>query len=302
MSPRQKQSLRKVIAHLVLITVCALVLIPLAMVILASFRKGNFPPNALWLSPDQWTLDHWKYVLGIPYREVINAATGETRLIQPETPPLHWFFNSILVSSFASLGIILLAGTAAYAFARMRFHFRGPTLTGLLILQMFPQVLTLTAYYRILSLIGQRVPWLGLNTFPGIILIYLSGISINIWMIKGYFDTISVSMEESARIDGASRFQTFVRILLPMSAPIFAVVFILSFIGMISEYPTASVILQESAVRTLAVGAYSLVGEQEKLWGHFSALAVLSGVPITIMFLLCQRFIIGGLTSGGAKE
>jgi maltose/maltodextrin transport system permease protein len=302
MSPRQKQFLRKLIAHLVLITVCALVLIPLAMVILASFRKGNFPPNALWLSPDQWTLDHWKYVLGIPYREVTNAATGETRLIQAETPPLHWFFNSILVSSLASLGIILLAGTSAYAFARLRFRFRGPTLTGLLILQMFPQVLTLTAYYRVLSFIGQRVPWLGLNTFPGIILIYLSGISINIWMIKGYFDTISISMEESARIDGASRFQTFFRILLPMSAPIFAVVFILSFIGMISEYPTASVVLQESAVRTLAVGAYSLVGEQEKLWGHFSALAVLSGVPITIMFLLCQRFIIGGLTSGGAKE
>jgi len=272
------------------------------MVIVASFRKGNFPPSALWVSPNEWTLEHWKYTLGIPYREVINATTGDTRLVQPETPPLRWFCNSILVASIASFGIILLSGTSAYAFARMRFRFRGPTLTGLLILQMFPQVLVLTAYYRILSFIGEQVPWLGLNTFSGIILIYLSGISINIWMIKGYFDTIPSSMEESARIDGATRFQTFARILLPMSAPIFAVVFILSFIGMISEYPTASVVLQDSAVRTLAVGAYSLVGENEKLWGHFSALAVLSGVPITIMFLLCQRFIIGGLTSGGAKE
>jgi maltose/maltodextrin transport system permease protein len=171
-----------------------------------------------------------------------------------------------------------------------------------LVLQMFPQILTLTAYYRILNYVGERIPWLGLNTFAGLILIYLSGISINIWMIKGYFDTISPSMEDSARIDGASRFQAFTRILLPMSAPIFAVVFILSFISMISEYPTASVVLQESANRTLAVGAYSLLDEHEKLWGHFSALAVLSGVPITIMFLLCQRFIIGGLTSGGAKE
>jgi maltose/maltodextrin transport system permease protein len=153
-----------------------------------------------------------------------------------------------------------------------------------------------------LNYIGQHFPWLGLNTFPALILIYLSGISINIWMIKGYFDTISPTMEDSARIDGASRFQAFISILLPMSIPIFAVVFILSFISMISEYPTASVVLQESANRTLAVGAYSLLDEHEKLWGHFSALAVLSGVPITMMFLLCQRFIIGGLTAGGAKE
>ena len=294
--------IRKIIAHSVLITVCALILIPFAMVVLASFRKGNFPPSALLMNPDQWTLDHWKYVLGIPYREMLHAATGETQMVVPTVAPLRWFLNSILVSSIASFGIILLSGTAAYAFARLRFWCRSQVLTGLLVLQMFPQILTLTAYYRILNYIGQHFPWLGLNTFPALILIYLSGISINIWMIKGYFDTISPTMEDSARIDGASRFQAFISILLPMSIPIFAVVFILSFISMISEYPTASVVLQESANRTLAVGAYSLLDEHEKLWGHFSALAVLSGVPITMMFLLCQRFIIGGLTAGGAKE
>ena len=298
----QRLLIKQILAHSVLIASCALVLIPFVMVVLASFRKGNFPPSTLWLNLDQWTLDHWKYVLGIPYREVLNATTGETKLVSPTVAPLHWFLNSLVVSSIASFGIILLSGTSAYAFARLKFRFRNQILTGLLVLQMFPQILTLTAYYRILNYVGERIPWLGLNTFAGLILIYLSGISINIWMIKGYFDTISPSMEDSARIDGASRFQAFMRILLPMSAPIFAVVFILSFISMISEYPTASVVLQESSNRTLAVGAYSLLDEHDKLWGHFSALAVLSGVPITIMFLLCQRFIIGGLTSGGAKE
>jgi maltose/maltodextrin transport system permease protein len=298
----QRLLIKQIIAHLVLIVSCALVLIPFAMVVLASFRKGNFPPSTLWLNLDQWTLDHWKYVLGIPYRELLNATTGETKMVSPTVAPLRWFLNSLVVSSIASFGIILLSGTSAYAFARLKFRFRNQILTGLLVLQMFPQILTLTAYYRILNYVGERIPWLGLNTFAGLILIYLSGISINIWMIKGYFDTISPSMEDSARIDGASRFQAFTKILLPMSAPIFAVVFILSFISMISEYPTASVVLQESSNRTLAVGAYSLLDEHDKLWGHFSALAVLSGVPITIMFLLCQRFIIGGLTSGGAKE
>ena len=298
----QRLLIKKIIAHSVLIASCALVLIPFAMVVFASFRKGNFPPSTLWVNLDQWTLDHWKYVLGIPYNEVLNATTGETKLISPTVAPLRWFLNSLVVSAMASFGIILLSGSAAYAFARLKFRFRNQILTGLLVLQMFPQILTLTAYYRILNYIGERIPWLGLNTFPGLILIYLSGISINIWMIKGYFDTISPAMEDSARIDGASRFQAFTKILLPMSAPIFAVVFILSFISMISEYPTASVVLQESSNRTMAVGAYSLLDEHEKLWGHFSALAVLCGVPITIMFLLCQRFIIGGLTSGGAKE
>ena len=192
--------------------------------------------------------------------------------------------------------------TAAYAFARLRFKFRSTTLSALLILQMFPMVLSLVAFYVILDFAGQYVKWLGLNTQPGLIMIYLGGISNYIWMIKGYFETIPASMEESARIDGASQFQTFIRILLPMSLPIFAVVFILSFISYMSEYPVASVVLQSSDNWTLAVGANSFLYEQEKLWGRFSALAVLSGVPITVVFLLCQKFVIGGLTSGGVKE
>ena len=163
-------------------------------------------------------------------------------------------------------------------------------------------VLSLVAFYVILDFTGQYAKWLGLNTQAGLIMIYLGGISNYIWMIKGYFETVPASMEESARIDGASQFQTFVRILLPISLPIFAVVFILSFISYMSEYPVASVVLQSSENWTLAVGANSFLYEQEKLWGRFAALAVLSGVPITVVFLLCQKFVIGGLTSGGVKE
>src|SRR6202022_625225 len=111
------------------------------------------------------------------------------------------------------------------------------------------------ACFVILDFTGKYVHWLGLNTQSGLIMVYLGGISGYIWMIKGYFDTIPASMEESARIDGASQFQTFVRILLPMSMPIFAVVFILSFISHMSEYPVASVVLQARNNWTLAVGA-----------------------------------------------
>jgi maltose/maltodextrin transport system permease protein len=288
------------VSHTLLIALLALVLVPYIVVVSASLRRGNFAPNGLL--PDKVSLEHWEYVLGIPYQEVVNAATGETRLIKAETPPLLWFWNSIKVSSIASIGIILLSGTAAYAFARLRFKFKSATLGALLILQMFPMVLALVAIYVILDFTGQYVHWLGLNTQPGLIMVYLGGISGYIWMIKGYFDTVPASMEESARIDGASQFQTFVLVLLPMSVPIFAVVFILSFIAFMSEYPVASIVLQARNNWTLAVGANSFLPEHEQLWGHFAALAVLSGVPITAMFLLCQKFIVGGLTSGGVKE
>lgn len=300
MNPERKAAVRRLVSHALLIGLLVLVLVPYVMVVSASLRRGNYAPSGLL--PDKVSLEHWKFVLGIPYQEMVNTATGETRMIKAETPPLLWFWNSIKVSSIASVGIILLSGTAAYAFARLQFKFRSPILGSLLILQMFPMVLALVAIYVILDFTGQYVHWLGLNTQSGLILVYLGGISGYIWMIKGYFDTIPVSMEESARIDGASQFQTFIRILLPMSLPIFAVVFILSFISFMSEYPVASIVLQARNNWTLAVGANSFLPEHDQLWGRFAALAVLSGVPITVMFLLCQKFVVGGLTSGGVKE
>ena len=300
MTAKQRTLSRKAAAHAFLICFLVLILVPFVMVISASFRQGNFAPSRLL--PDKVSLDHWKFVLGIPYQEVVNPATGQTRTVKADIPPLRWFWNSIKISVLSSAGIIFLSGTAAYAFARLRFKFRSATLSALLILQMFPMVLSLVAFYVILDFTGQYAKWLGLNTQAGLIMIYLGGISNYIWMIKGYFETVPASMEESARIDGASQFQTFVRILLPISLPIFAVVFILSFISYMSEYPVASVVLQSSENWTLAVGANSFLYEQEKLWGRFAALAVLSGVPITGVFLLCQKFVIGGLTSGAVKE
>ncbi|MET0643623.1 MAG: maltose ABC transporter permease MalG [Candidatus Binatia bacterium] len=300
MTPEQKVVVRKVVSHTLLLFLLALVLVPYIMVVSASLRRGNFAPSGLL--PDHVSLEHWKYVLGIPYEEVVNPATGEKRVVKAETPPLLWFWNSIKISAIASIGILLLSGTAAYAFARLHFKFRSTTLTSLLILQMFPMVLALAAIYVILDFLGQYLPALGLNTHPGLILVYLGGISGYIWMLKGYFDTIPVSMEESATIDGATQFQTFTQILLPMSLPIFAVVFILSFIAFMSEYPVASIVLQTRENWTLAVGANSFLAEHQKLWGRFAALAVLSGVPITVMFMVCQKYVVSGLTSGGVKE
>ncbi len=300
MNAKKELLVKKIFAHLFLLGFIALIIVPFLMVVSASLRPGHFAPNQL--IPEQISTEHWRFVLGLPYEEIADPVTGETRTVKAAVAPLRWLWNSMKVSLVASFGIILLSGTAAYSFARMKFQGKEPILKGLLILQMFPLVLALVAFYVILDFLGDWAPALGLNTHPGLILIYLGGISLFIWMIKGYFETIPASMEESASIDGASPLQTFLLILLPISAPIFAVVFILSFIGYMSEYPVASVVLQTSEQWTLAVGAHSFLYEQEKLWGRFAALAVLSGVPITVLFLLCQKLIVSGLSAGGVKE
>ena len=287
------QPLQLAAAYAFLAAFIALTLFPFLMVVSISFREGNLALGSIF--PKQVSFDHWKFVLGLPY---VNA-TGE--VVQEPSVVLLWFWNSIKISAIASFFILLLSGTGAYAFARLRFYARQQLLTSLMILQMFPQVLALVAIYAILNYVGKYVPALGLNTHPGLILVYLGGVSMYIWMIKGYFDTIPASIEESAMMDGATTFQAFRDILLPMSLPIFAVVFILSFISYMGEYPVASICLTQSNQWTLAVGANSFLYDQNYLWGRFAATAVLSGIPISVMFMICQRFLVSGLTSGGVK-
>ncbi|MBP1589074.1 MAG: maltose ABC transporter permease MalG [Kiritimatiellae bacterium] len=297
MKAKTGERLRLIAAHAFLVGFITLVMFPLVMTVSISFRKGNFAATGQGLFPtrETFSLEHWAMVLGRPVTEAGGAAGSGS-------PVLRWFWNSIKVSASAAALVLLLSATAAYAFARMRFRGRGGLLSGLLILQMFPLVLALVAIYAILETIGRFVPMLGLDTHPGLVLAYLGGIATHIWIIKGYFDSLPESLEESASIDGASPWQTFVHIVLPMSVPIFAVVFILAFIGLIGEYPTASIVLQRTENWTLAVGAASFLYEQNYLWGDFAATAILSGLPITLLFLLCQKLLLSGLTAGGVKE
>ena len=287
---------RLVLAHVVLIGFIALVMVPMVMVVSISFRKGNFATGGILPTPETFSLEHWRMVLGLP----VLQADGSWEV--PSVSVLRWFWNSVKISATSAFLVLLLSSTCAYAFARMRFFGRDKLLSGLLILQMFPMVLALIAIYSLLEAVGRWVPALGLDTHPGLILAYLGGIATHIWMIKGYFDSLPASLEESAMIDGASPWQTFWLIMLPTSLPIFAIVFILAFIGLIGEYPLASVVLQRTDQWTLAVGANSFLYEQNYLWGDFAATAVLSGLPITILFLACQKLLISGLTAGGVKE
>ncbi len=279
--------------HLGLLCFLLIIVFPLLMVVSISFRTGNFATGSLL--PDNPSLEHWALALGIPY------TLDDGTVLQPPFPVLLWLWNSIKIATISSGLILLLSTTSAYAFARMRFKFKGVILKSMLIFQMFPPVLSLVALYALFDEIGNHVSWLGIDTHGAVILASLGGMALHIWTIKGYFESIDRSLEEAAIVDGATTWQAFRYILLPLSVPILAVVFILAFIMNIMEYPIASILLLNVDNLTLAVGAQQYLYEQNYLWGDFAAAAVLSGLPITVIFLYCQKWIVGGLTAGGVK-
>ncbi|WP_062261493.1 maltose ABC transporter permease MalG [Endozoicomonas arenosclerae] len=280
-------------ARIFMILFLCLIMFPFLMIISVSFRSGNFATGDL--IPSNPSLEHWYLAFGIPWENADGSMT------QPPFPVLLWLWNSIKVAFISTVLILLLSTTGAYAFARLRFRFKESMLTAMMILQMFPAVLALVAIYSLFDQIGSYVPWLGLDSLGSVTVAYLGGLALHIWLIKGYFETIDLSLEEAAAIDGATSWQAFRYVLLPLSTPILAVVFILAFITSIAEYPVASVLLQSMDNLTLAVGSRQYLNPQNYLWGDFAAAAVLSGLPISIIFLLCQRWIVGGLTSGGVK-
>ena len=185
--------------------------------------------------------------------------------------------------------------------ARIRFRGRQQFLVGLTLLQMFPAVLALVAIYAIFDGLGVPFPSIGHNTHASLVLAYSGGLAMHIWTLKGYYETLPLEIEEAAKVDGATPWQAFRRVLLPMALPALTVVFVLSFIGAIIEYPVASILLTQQDQLTLAVGTKLFVHEHNYRWGDFAAAAILSGLPITVVFLIAQRWLVSGLAAGGVK-
>ena len=280
-------------AHVALIVLCLIVIFPFLVILSVSFRPGNFATGSL--IPDTISLDHWRYALGLPYQ----GADG--RMVVPELPVLRWLWNSVKVATLSGLITLLFSTTGAYALARMKFSGRKQVLTGLMLMQMFPAVLALVAIYAIFDRLGVAFPAFGIDSHWALLLAYSGGIAMHIWTIKGYYDTIPFEVEEAARVDGATPWQAFRLVLLPMAVPILVVVFLLSFIGTLIEYPVASILLNTDKQLTLAVGTKKFVAEHNFKWGDFAAVAILSGLPITVVFMLAQKWMIAGLTAGGIK-
>jgi maltose/maltodextrin transport system permease protein len=289
----KSQRWRLIVAHVFLVGLCALVMFPVLMTISISLRPGNFATGSL--IPETISLEHWRFALGLP---VTNA---DGRVIIPDLPVLRWLWNSVKVASVSAVVAVLLSTTAAYAFARMKFQGKKASLVGLMLMQMFPTILALIAIHSIFSRLGHTFPLVGIDSPWALVLAYSGGIALHIWTIKGFYETIPAEIEEAATVDGATPWQAFWRVLLPMALPIIMVIFLLAFIGAVNEYPVASVLLRSQDKLTLAAGMKQFLYSQKYLWGDFAAAAILSGLPITLVFILAQRWMIAGLTSGANK-
>ncbi|HHU51922.1 MAG TPA: sugar ABC transporter permease [Firmicutes bacterium] len=271
--------------QIVIWVILAFVLYPIAWVISAAFDPANtivgqriIPKNASFIN-------------------FIRLFDSE---LQPFTSWLLNTFKVSLTSSFLGVCITALVG---YAFSRMRFHGRKTGLFAILLIQMFPQMLALVAIYLIIFWIGHYFSSFGLDTHAGLTLVYLGGaMGVNVWMTKNYFDTIPQSLEESAKIDGATPFQLFVKIILPLTRPILVVVFFLQFMSNYSEYVLARVLLATNENLTMAVGLQTFIQDQiSQRWGVFSAAALIGAAPVLILFWVLQNQLVSGLTRGAVK-
>lgn len=215
----------------------------------------------------------------------------------------QWFANTLLIAVITALGTILMGAAAAYAFSRFRFTGRRLGLQALLVVQMFPQLLAFVAIFLLLLSLGEVVPFLGLNSRTALIMVYLGGaLGANTFLMYGFFNTVPRELDEAAKIDGASHAQIFWTIILPLVRPILATVAVLSFVSSFSDFLLAKIILQSEPNWTLAVGLYQWVSDQlSRNWGLFAAGATLSALPVVVLFLVLQRYIVGDVTGGAVK-
>ena len=234
-----------------------------------------------------------------------NPSVGNFRDLFSTTPFGRWMVNTVLVAGAAAFINTALAAFAAYAFSRMRFRGRRAGLLSVLLIQMFPQVLAFVAIFVLMNSIGNVFPAIGDGTRLGLVLVYLGGaMGVNTWLMKGFFDTVPVDLDESAKVDGASHAQIYFKIVLPLVVPILAVVFFLSFISLFNDYVLARAVLGIGNENnfTLSVGLYNFVSDRfNARWGLFAAGALVASVPIVILFQFLQRYIVSGLTQGAVK-
>lgn len=285
MSFKQRRYLGYALRYGVALILIAFALFPVLWILSASVNPTNTLATAT-LIPDNIGFDN--------YRELFS---------NPQRPFGLWLWNSIKISTITTILSVSVTTLAAYAFSRFRFSGRQNMLKAILLIQVFPALLAMIAVFTLISQFETIVPAIGLNTHGGLILVYLGGaMGVNIWLMKGFFDTIPRAIDESAMVDGATHWQTFWLLLLPLMRPILVVVGILSFIGTYGDFVLARVLLKSTEQYPLMVGLFIFTsGQFSQQWGPFAAGALIGALPIMIVYLALQDQIVGGLTAGAVK-
>jgi len=270
--------------HLVGLVVIVFATFPLVYILSTSLTKmGNI---------ENFTLFR-QFYLG-NYKDLLTST---------DYPFVKWMKNTLILAGSTAVISVFISALAAFAFSRLRFKGRRPGLLALILIQMFPSILGLTAVFGILSKLTDYVPAIGLGTKAGLILVYLGGsLGGGTYLMYGFFNTIPKELDEAAKIDGATHTQIYFQIILRLVAPILAVMALLSFIGTFGDYVLASIVFNTNDQYTVAVGLQSLLADPwTKQWAMFAAGAVMSSLPIVIIFVSLQKYITNGLTGGAVK-
>lgn len=270
--------------HVVGVLAVAFAVFPILFVISASLNPlGTVSTTSV--VPTSFSLQH--------YTALLDGSRG---------PFLRWYLNTVIVCVTVAVVQVFLSVLAAYAFSRFRFAGRRIGLLSLLLIMMFPAILSMIAIYTMISDLGDAIPLLGLNSIPGYLIVLLGGSLGQVWLIKGFFDTVPKELDEAAIIDGCNHWQVFSKILLPALTPILATTLLLSLVGVLSEFLLGSIFLTDDSQKTLAVGLYGMLSEnRSNNLGVFAAGSVMIMVPVIILYQFLQRYIIGGSTAGAVK-
>lgn len=271
--------------HSVAISAVLFALFPIYMVVLSSLNPSGSLQVTSFI-PREISFEN--------YTQLFN---------DPTIPFARWMLNSLYIAGLVSFLSVVIGAASAFAFSRLRFKGKKVGLQTLLLVQMFPSILALAAVFVIMERVYNFAPEIGIGTQAGLMLVYLGGsMGVNIWLLKGFVDSIPLELDEAAKIDGASPMQIYWQIFIPLAAPVLAVVALLTFIGTFNEYILARLFLVEMDSRTVAVGLQQFIGGQFSTnWGAFAAGSILASIPIVVIFLSLQRYIVAGLTAGSVK-
>lgn len=271
--------------HLVLIFSCLIAVYPVLRIFTISLRPGDrLLSTDLAIIPKDAALDS--------YREVLFGNPEKRRA----SDFFLWLWNSLAITATTAIIGVILSATAGYAFSRFRFPGRTPGLIFLLTTQMIPAGMLLLPLYIMLTRLNL------INTYLGLVIAYsVTAVPFSIWILKGYYDTIPIDLEEAARVDGCNVLGAFYRIILPLSTPALAIVFLFNFMSAWSEYMVARVVLQKGPMYTWPLGLWTYAGQYTLAAGRFAAASILVAVPAMALFLYSSKWLITGLTLGSVK-
>lgn len=272
-----KRRLNHFLTYFYLVALSIIIIYPLLITIMSAFKTGN--------------------VLAFKLDTDINFSLENFSKLFTETLYGTWYFNTLIIAILTMIiqtSIVVLAG---YAYSRYNFLARKQSLIFFLIIQMVPTMAALTAFFVMALMLN------ALNHSWFLIFLYVGGgIPMNAWLMKGYFDTVPISLDESAKLDGAGHFRRFWQIVLPLVRPMIAVQALWAFMGPFGDYILSSFLLREKEFYTVAVGLQTFVSDVKNLKiAYFSAGAILIALPICILFFFLQKNFVSGLTAGGDK-